>query len=91
MSKQDRTAREVWGKAYGDIPKSVFAMVAASLSAQINGVDDLSSDTALLHVGAEARILSLNGLLDGAQANRALAAIQKIAAVQTHMGDTEDE
>jgi hypothetical protein len=77
--KLDAHAAGHWGRAYDDIPKSVFATVAWHLA-------NVASDSCDTPGAAEARFreelaaLSLSGILPETQAKRAEAAVAKAIA-----------
>lgn len=76
-NKNDTAARALWGAAYGDIPKSVFAVAAWHLA-------NLASETADAEGAAEGRFLEeietlgRGGHLPAAQAARAAKAARAL-------------
>lgn len=72
IGKHDAPARELWGVAYDDIPKAVFAVVAYSLAARDNG--------AVSTFGEQVSALTRGGIIDQAQSRRVLKALAKLAA-----------
>lgn len=71
IGKHDYPARELWGDAYDDIPKSIFAVVAYSLAAR----DGIAPDSFREQVSA----LTRGGIIDQAQSRRVLKALAKIS------------
>lgn len=74
--KNDAAARRAWGRAYGDIPKSVFALVAWHLA---NMASDRAGEpgAAELMVVSEIKALAEGGHMDKKQALAAAKAIAK--------------
>lgn len=76
IGKNDEAARRYWGDAYDHIPKSVFALVAWHLASRCSENCD--------HPGAaeaefrnEIKALYKADIMDGAQAKRTLAALNR--------------
>jgi hypothetical protein len=78
IGKNDHAARALWGRAYDELPKSVFAVVAWYLA-------DCASDEGVGHGGEVRRFIEeldamkSNGILDAVQVDRALAALAREA------------
>lgn len=72
IGKHDGPARELWGNAYDDIPKAVFAVVAYSLAAR-DGIASVS-------FGQQVEALTRGGIIDQAQSRRVFKALAKIGA-----------
>lgn len=83
-TREDQAARELWGDAYGAIPKSVFAVAAWYLS-------DCASDEGVGNGGElrrfreELEALKASGILPEPQVKRAMRAL---AAIDEQQGAT---
>lgn len=76
--KDDQVARRMWGSAYNDIPKSVFALAAWHL-ANIASEDPDGEGQAEARFREEIEALASNKLITPAQAKRVLATLTAAA------------
>jgi hypothetical protein len=76
IGKNDSAAREHWGAAYNDIPKSVFAVAAWHLANVASGHCD-AAGAAEKRMIEEIEALAANGIMDAAQAKRALKILKE--------------
>ncbi len=72
--KADQHAREIWGEAYADIPKSVFATLAWHLANRASDTPDLPG-AARKEFFDELTALTLNGIIPGPQYKRVCKAL----------------
>lgn len=76
INKLDGEATSLWGYAYADIPKSVFAVAAYHLANLASGGECSTAERMIEEIEA----LGLNGCINAAQAKRSIAALKKAAA-----------
>ena len=72
--KNDSEAVALWGAAYGDIPKSVFAVMAWHLADCCSG-----EDGAVARAIEEIEALGLNGIITSAQHKNSKRALERAA------------
>lgn len=75
--KNDAAARSAWGKAYDEVPKSVFALVAWHLC-NLHTDDMESVETAEARAIQEIEMLRDGNHLSRPQADRAIKAIRSV-------------
>lgn len=72
--KKDQVARSLWGRAYDEIPKSVFAVVAFYL-ADVASTEGVGNGGEVERFRQELEALLKNQIIDEAQARNALKAL----------------
>lgn len=76
INKLDGEAVSLWGYAYADIPKSVFAVAAYHLASLASGGECSAAERLIEEIEA----LGFNGCINAAQAQRSIAALKKVVA-----------